>query len=129
MTRRVLIAGLGNMGVSHALAHHADPASDIVGLVNRSPRALPEALTTYPLFSDFKAALAETRPDIVVIATYSDSHADYACAAMRAGAHVFVEKPLATTVATQPASWTARKRPGANSWSVTSCGTTRAGGG
>jgi predicted dehydrogenase len=34
-----------------------------------------------------------------VIATYSDSHAEYACAAMEAGAHVFIEKPLATTVA------------------------------
>jgi predicted dehydrogenase len=33
-----------------------------------------------------------------VIATYSDSHADLAIAAMEAGAHVFVEKPLATTV-------------------------------
>jgi predicted dehydrogenase len=40
----------------------------------------------------------ETAPDLVVIATYSDSHADLAIAAMEAGAHVFVEKPLATTV-------------------------------
>lgn len=40
-----------------------------------------------------------TRPDLVVVATYSDSHADFACAAMDQGAHVFVEKPLATTVA------------------------------
>jgi predicted dehydrogenase len=41
----------------------------------------------------------ETRPDLVVIATYSDSHADLAIRAMEAGAHVFVEKPLATNVA------------------------------
>jgi predicted dehydrogenase len=40
----------------------------------------------------------ETAPELVVIATYSDSHADLAIAAMEAGAHVFVEKPLATTV-------------------------------
>lgn len=99
MTHRVLIAGLGNMGLSHALAHHANPASDIVGLVNRSIRALPQALSSYPVFTDFETSLAETRPDIVVIATYSDSHAEYACAAMQAGAHVFVEKPLATTAA------------------------------
>ncbi|MFN7269276.1 MAG: Gfo/Idh/MocA family protein, partial [Cereibacter sp.] len=39
------------------------------------------------------------KPDLVCIATYSDSHADYAVAAMQAGAHIFVEKPLATTVA------------------------------
>lgn len=96
---RVLIAGLGNMGRAHALAHHHHPDAEVVGLVNRSKVALPVALQGYPLFEDFDTALAATKPDLVVVATYSDSHADYACAAMAAGAHVFVEKPLATTVA------------------------------
>ena len=96
---RVLIAGLGNMGRSHALAHHHHPDAQIVGLVNRSPVDLPEELRGYPLFTDYAEALAETQPDLVVVATYSDSHADYAIAAMEAGAHVFVEKPLATSVA------------------------------
>jgi predicted dehydrogenase len=96
---RVLVAGLGNMGRSHALAYHADPAFEIVGLVNRSPVALPDALRPYPLSTDFPEALAHLRPDLVCVATYSDSHADYACRAMDAGAHVFVEKPLATTAA------------------------------
>jgi predicted dehydrogenase len=96
---RVLVAGLGNMGQSHALAYHRDPRFQIVGLVNRTVRDLPEELQAYPLFADYALALAETRPDLVCVATYSDSHADYAVAAMEAGAHVFVEKPLATTVA------------------------------
>ena len=95
---RVLVVGLGNMGVSHALAHHGMEGSEIVGLVNRCPRPLPEALAGYPLFRSFEDGMA-TRPDLVVIATYSDSHAALAIAAMEAGAHVFVEKPLATTVA------------------------------
>ncbi len=96
---RVLVAGLGNMGLSHALAHHHHPEAEIVGLVNRSPVALPPELRSYRFFNDFADALAATRPELAVIATYSESHADYACAAMAAGAHVFVEKPLATTVA------------------------------
>jgi predicted dehydrogenase len=96
---RVLIAGLGNMGLSHALAHHKHPEAEIVGLVNRSGVVTHPELGQYPAFSDFETALAETKPDLAVIATYSDSHADYACAAMEAGAHVFIEKPLATTVA------------------------------
>lgn len=96
---KVLIAGLGNMGRSHALAHHRHPNAQIVGLVNRSPVELPPELRDYPLFSDYTQALADTRPDIVVVATYSDSHADYAVQAMGSGAHVFVEKPLATSVA------------------------------
>lgn len=96
---RVLIAGLGNMGRSHALACHNDPAFEIVGLVNRSPVDLPPELQGYPLMTDYAAALARLKPDLVCIATYSDSHANYAVAAMEAGCHVFVEKPLATTVA------------------------------
>ena len=96
---RVLVAGLGNMGRSHALAYHHNPAFRIVGLVNRSAPDLPEELRGYPLFADYAQALAETAPDLVCVATYSDSHAAYAVAAMQAGAHVFVEKPLATTLA------------------------------
>lgn len=95
---RVLVAGLGNMGRSHALAYHIHPDADVIGLVNRSAVDLPEALLNYPWVTTFAEGLA-LKPDLVCIATYSDSHADYAIAAMEAGADVFVEKPLATTVA------------------------------
>jgi len=96
---RVLVAGLGNMGRSHALAYHHDTAFQIVGLVNRSAVNLPPDLQGYPVSPDYTEALHRLKPDLVCIATYSDSHADYAVAAMEAGADVFVEKPLATTVA------------------------------
>ncbi len=98
-TIRVLVAGLGNMGRSHALAYHNDPGFQIVGLVNRSEPKLDPALSGYKIHPDFLAALAELKPDLCSICTYSDSHADYAVAAFEAGCHVFVEKPLATTVA------------------------------
>jgi predicted dehydrogenase len=96
---RTLVVGLGNMGRSHALAYHNDPAFEIVGLVNRSTPDLPEALAGYTLASDYAEALVRLKPDLVAVATHSDTHCDYAVAAMRAGAHVFVEKPLATTLA------------------------------
>lgn len=96
---RTLVAGLGNMGRSHALAYHRDPAFQIVGLVNRSTPTLDPALSGYPVTADFTEALTRLKPDLVSIATYSDSHADLAIAAMEAGADVFVEKPLATSVA------------------------------
>ena len=96
---RTLVAGLGTMGRSHALAYNRDPAFDLVGLVNRSAPTLHPDLAGYQVEPDFKAALARLQPDLVNISTYSDSHADYAVMAMEAGAHVFVEKPLATTVA------------------------------
>ncbi|MFN4154261.1 MAG: Gfo/Idh/MocA family protein [Paracoccaceae bacterium] len=96
---RTLVAGLGTMGRSHALAYHRNPAFDLVGLVNRSAPQLDAELAGYAVTTDFHDALARLKPDLVNISTYTDSHADYACAAMEAGAHVFVEKPLAGTVA------------------------------
>lgn len=95
---KVLVVGLGNMGRSHALAYHTHPDARIVGLVNRSPVDLPVELQDYPMFRTFDEGLA-TNPDLVCIATYSDSHAEYGIAAMQAGAHVFIEKPLATNFA------------------------------
>ena len=95
---RVLVVGLGNMGLSHALAYQATPGFEIAGLVNRSPIDLPEVLSRHQIDADYFAALNGLKPDLVSINTYTDSHADYAIAAMEAGAHAFVEKPLAATV-------------------------------
>lgn len=95
---RVLVAGLGNMGRSHALAYHNNPGFEIVGLVNRSKPVLDAALDCYTIHPDFKTALTELKPDLCAICTYSDSHADYAVMAFEAGCDVFIEKPLATTV-------------------------------
>jgi predicted dehydrogenase len=50
-------------------------------------------------FSDHRAMLRETPPDVAVIATPHPSHAVIATDCMRAGAHVLVEKPMAVEVA------------------------------
>lgn len=94
---RVLVAGLGKMGRSHALAYAANCGFDVAGLVNRSNVELPEALSGHRLIPSFKDALADLRPELCSINTYADSHAEFAVMAMDAGCHVFVEKPLATT--------------------------------
>jgi predicted dehydrogenase len=96
---RVVVAGLGNMGRSHALAYEKNPGFEIAALVNRSEVVLPPELAQYGIRRSFEDVLREERPDVASIATYSDSHADYAVAALEAGCHVFVEKPLATTLA------------------------------
>jgi len=96
---RAMVVGLGNMGRSHALAYAHNEGFDLVALVNRSDVPLPHELAHLPLHRSFEETLAAYKPDIVSIATYSDSHADYAIKALEAGCHVFVEKPLAPTLA------------------------------
>jgi predicted dehydrogenase len=108
---RVFVAGLGQMGRSHALAYHANPGFEIVGLYNRSDVDLPEELKAYPRVESFEAGLA-LKPDVVSINTYTDSHAPFAIAAMEAGAHVFVEKPLAANAADARSVVEAAKRTG-----------------
>jgi len=109
---RVLVAGLGNMGRSHALAYHNNPGFEIVGLVNRSNVDLVPELQGYAIHKGFEEALKELKPDLCSICTYSDSHADYAVMAFEAGCDVFVEKPLATTVADAERVVAAAKKAG-----------------
>ncbi len=101
MAKRVLVVGLGNMGMSHALAYTRIDGYEVVGACERriADRILPPALATAKKFAKFEEALAELKPDVVSISTLPDSHADFAIKAMEAGAHVFVEKPLADNVA------------------------------
>ena len=98
---RVLVAGCGNMGASHARAYHKMPEFEIVGVVSRgaaSRQAISKELGGLPEFSDYHDALKSTKPDVVSINTYPETHAAYATAALEAGCHVFCEKPIAETV-------------------------------
>lgn len=98
---RVLVVGLGNMGRSHAKAYHALEGFEIVGLCSRHATSLtdlPPELSDYPRFDDFTQALDILEPDAVNISTWPDTHEEFAVRAFQAGAHVFLEKPVAPTV-------------------------------
>ncbi len=95
MTKRVLVVGLGNMGMSHALAYARIDGFEVVGVCARriAQMKLPAALAGAEQFSDFETALDALKPDVVSINTLPDTHGQFAILAMNAGAHVFVEKP------------------------------------
>ncbi|MDJ1158176.1 Gfo/Idh/MocA family oxidoreductase [Chelatococcus sp. SYSU_G07232] len=98
--KRVLVVGLGKMGMSHARAYTRIDGYDVVAVCERHimTHTLPPALAGAARFTAYEEALAATKPDVVSINTFADTHANYAIKAMEAGAHVFVEKPLAETV-------------------------------
>jgi predicted dehydrogenase len=112
--KKVLVVGLGNMGMSHALAYTRIDGFEIVGLCERNiaQRTLPKALAAAERFTIYEDALKTLRPDVVSICTWADTHADYAIQAMEADAHVFVEKPLAETVADAERVVAAARRTG-----------------
>jgi predicted dehydrogenase len=99
---RVLVVGVGNMGLSHARAYAANDGFEIAGLCSRAIETRDDLRAEFPgidLYTDYAEALLATRPDAVSINTWPDTHAAYARAALEAGCHLFIEKPLASTVA------------------------------
>ena len=105
MTRslRMGIAGLGRMGQRHArLLAQSTPGADLVAAC--SPLAHERewaraALGVPALYDNFDALLRDAHIDAVAIVTPTTLHAEQTIAALEAGKHVFIEKPLALDVA------------------------------
>jgi len=98
---RVLVVGCGTQGSHHARAYHRLDGFEVVGVVDRNPAScarLAKELGGPPQFDEYESALAAVKPDGVSISTWPDTHARFALQALEAGAHVFLEKPLAETV-------------------------------
>jgi len=101
MIYNVLVVGVGNMGKAHAKSYYKIDEFNLVGLVARSPEKrnqLSKELGNVPQFDDFDKALKETKPDIVSINSYTETHKDFAIKSLNSGAHIFIEKPLAENI-------------------------------
>jgi predicted dehydrogenase len=98
---KVIVVGCGNMGSSHARAYHKLAGFDLAGLVDKNPvirENLSDELGGIDQFDDFDTALIAKTPDAVAICTYPGTHAELTIKALKAGAHVFCEKPLAPNI-------------------------------
>jgi len=109
MTLRVAMIGYGFMGAAHSVGWRQAPAVfelpeevEMAVVVGRTETAVAAAARQWgwqESATDWRAVIARDDIDIVDIVTPGDSHAEIAIAALRAGKHVIVEKPLANTVA------------------------------
>ena len=98
---RVLVVGVGGMGVSHARAYAANPGFELAGLCSRNidqREDLKSEFAGVAMFSDYAKVLKTVKPDAVSINTWPNTHAQYARMALEANCHIFIEKPLADTV-------------------------------
>ncbi|MBX9928647.1 MAG: Gfo/Idh/MocA family oxidoreductase [Gemmatimonadaceae bacterium] len=101
-TVRVACIGVGGRGWDDMRAIAAQPGVQIVALCDVDSLNLERAATLFPQaarYSDFREMMAKSATfDAVVIATPDHTHAVAAMAALKAGKHVYCEKPLARTV-------------------------------
>ncbi|WP_085341259.1 Gfo/Idh/MocA family protein [Aquidulcibacter paucihalophilus] len=96
---RIGVAGAGVFGRNHANKIKANPRATLVGIFDLSAEraeALASEMQTQA-FTELSAILAEV--DALVVATPAIAHGGVARAAIDAGKHCLVEKPLAATSA------------------------------
>jgi predicted dehydrogenase len=98
----VAVVGLGYWGPNLARNFAALPESELTWVCDGREEQLERARQPFPsarLTQSFDEVLADPALDAVAIATPVPTHADLARRALQAGKHVFVEKPLAQSVA------------------------------
>lgn len=96
---RIGVAGVGSLGRHHARVLATLPGVAVSGIYDARPERSAEVSAEFGLPSaESMAALVEAS-DAVVIAVPTVAHHDAAIAALDAGRHVLVEKPMAATLA------------------------------
>jgi predicted dehydrogenase len=99
MSRHILICGLGSIGRRH-LRHFRALGVERIDAYRTGKAMLPDEGQPVPdrVFSSLNDALAE-HPQAVVVTNPTSLHLETALAAVKAGAHALVEKPISHTTA------------------------------
>lgn len=98
---RYAVIGLGWFGEKHCEAIAAIPNAELVALCTRTSSRLGEVAATFGVkqtYTDFRELLANPDIDAVSVVTMWDQHTAPTLAALEAGKHVFLEKPMASTL-------------------------------
>ncbi len=95
---KALVVGSG-WGRNHALGLRSSGVAQVCGLCVRTDKPRSRDLASeigVPLYTDLGRALRETAPDILTVATQERDHREATLAGLRAGAHVYCEKVMAS---------------------------------
>ena len=96
-----LISGGGNAGIAVAKSMQDDGRAEPVAFFEPVAKQRAKLKAEFPnaeVGTDYLKLLEKHRPDIAVIAGPDHLHAEQGILAMEHGAHLLIEKPLATTV-------------------------------
>jgi UDP-N-acetylglucosamine 3-dehydrogenase len=97
---RVAVIGVGSMGRNHARIYRELDGSELVAVCDADFQLASSIAESYSVsaFSDIARMLEEIKPEAVSIATPTAFHVEAALAALEAGCHVLIEKPIAATL-------------------------------
>jgi predicted dehydrogenase len=97
----IAVIGYGYWGPNLVRNFAETPGAKLAGVADLNPRRLALVSTRYPgakVTQNAAELIEDPSIDVIVISTPVSSHYDLAMAALRAGKHVLVEKPLTATV-------------------------------
>ena len=98
---RVGVIGTGSISQSHLDAYQNNPSVTLAAVCDQVGTRAAEVAKRYGAersYQDYRELLADPGIDAVSICTWNYTHAEISIAAIRAGKHVLVEKPLSLTV-------------------------------
>ena len=116
MTLRIAFAGTGHASRVHARAARSIAGLELVGIVNHRHDSRAEYAAQFGIDRQYRtveALLAEGDVDILSVNTPNYLHAPQAMAALEAGIHVMVEKPMALDATESEAMRRASEKTGA----------------
>lgn len=98
---KVIVVGLGKMGLSHLSMVRALAGVEVVGVVDANAFLLGvlKKYTGVPTYSTLDKALLDTVPDAAIVATPSRLHATMVRDLLERGIAVFCEKPMTLSAA------------------------------
>lgn len=88
------------MGTHHARIYKKMSNVALVGLGENDPVRAKDASQKFgmPVYSDYRFMLEKERPNVVSVTVSASLHEEITITALQSGAHVIVEKPIATTL-------------------------------
>ena len=98
---KTALIGLGRIGWQYHLPQIVKHEGfELAAVVDTNPERLREAEVAYGVrgYADAAEMLAKEAPELVVVASPTVFHRQHAMDALRAGAHVFLDKPMACSL-------------------------------
>ena len=97
---KAAVIGVGAMGRNHARVYAELDGVQLVGVADSNQDLANDAADKYRVksYASYQDMLAAENPEVVSVAVPTAMHEEVGTAVLQAGAHILIEKPIASTV-------------------------------